>query len=84
MINRDAFKIQGRLSGKEIGEMSKSLQDLYKNYKKKCGWLSAYGAKNHDEFLAECTVLYSDRGGAGLPKDVKEWFDKLQSMSIRK
>ena len=54
---------------------------LYYKYKGNCGWLSTYGTTNKQEFLAECMVLYTEKGGVGLPLEVKQWLDKLKSLA---
>lgn len=54
---------------------------LYTKYKAKCGWLSTYGTTDKDEFLAECMVLYMEKGGEGMPLEVKQWFDELKQLA---
>lgn len=67
---------------KFIGSISYSLQQewhsLYQKYNPNgMSWLSEYGMTNDREFFAECTVLYMERSAAGMPDDVKAFFDKL-------
>lgn len=83
-VNGNINRIQDRLSTDEIKKMDAEITALHNKYRNYCGWLSTYGAKKRDVFLSECMVLYTDRGGEGLPKDVKDWFDKLKAMSLRK
>lgn len=59
-------------------EITTEINALYSKYKNDCGWLSTYGKTARGEFVAECMVLYMERGGKGLPSDVKAWFDKLK------
>lgn len=82
-LNGDLYLLKDKLSADEIKLMNKEIVELFKKYETNCGWLSFYGARERKEFLSECMVLYSERGGEGLPKDVKAWFDKLRDMSSR-
>jgi hypothetical protein len=54
---------------------------LYAKYKDNCGWLSEYGTTKSGEFLAECMVVYMEKGGAGLPLEIKQWFDELKKLA---
>ena len=78
-INGSSFKT-GRIPTPKETEMKNRWNDLYNKYKGKCGWLSTYGNTTKFEFLAECMVLYSEKGGVGLPLEVKQWFDELKSL----
>ena len=83
MTNADTFLLKERLTSVEIKQMDDEITELFKKHKGNGGWLSVYGVENKKEFMSECMVLYSERGGEGLPKDVKDWFDKLKAMSLR-
>ena len=54
---------------------------MYKKYKDTCGWLSEYGTKTSREFFAECMVLYMEKGGVGLPIEIKQWIDNLKNFA---
>jgi len=79
-INGKSFK-NSTIPDSTAYDMRKKWADLYAKHKDKCGWLSTYGTKDKEEFLAECMVLYMDKGGQGLPLEVKQWFDELKKLA---
>ena len=79
-INGRRF-LKSTLTTSQYIEMNNDWNKLFAKYQHNCGWLSTYGATNAKEFLSESMVLYMERGGKGLPDDVKAWFDKFKSYS---
>ena len=61
--------------------MRSELIGLFNKYKNNCAWLSVYGTDTKEEFFAEGMVLYMAAGGAGMPEDVKNFYDKLKEIA---
>ena len=81
--NTKGKSLTTNLTDKQQAEMRSKLIGLFNKYKDNCGWLSVYGATSKEEFFAEGMVLYMAAGGAGMPPDVKEFYDELKTMAIK-
>lgn len=81
--NTKGKSLTTNLTDKQQAEMRSKLIGLFNKYKDNCGWLSVYGATSKEEFFAEGMVLYMTAGGAGMPPDVKEFYDELKAKAIK-
>ena len=79
-INGKAFKTTQISDAKAVALRNEWVL-MYKKYKDTCGWLSEYGTKTSREFFAECMVLYMEKGGVGLPIEIKQWIDNLKNFA---
>lgn len=77
--NNDAHSMV--LTRKQQSAMRSELIGLFNKYKNNCAWLSVYGTDTKEEFFAEGMVLYMAAGGAGMPEDVKNFYDKLKEIA---